>query len=106
IMRIETALAKASLDNVSRRDPNKVYHKMNVSELQAINPSFNWSQFMQQSGLAQVSSLNVAEPEFFQAMDKLITSTDLADLKTYLRWRVMSAQPQYLPKSIDEEVFN
>ena len=28
VMRLETALAKGSLDNVSRRDPEKIYHKM------------------------------------------------------------------------------
>jgi putative endopeptidase len=106
IMRIETALAKGSLDNVSRRDPNKVYHKMGLKELQALSPSFNWSHFTQEMGLAQVSSLNVAEPDFIQAMQKLITDTSLADLKVYLRWAVMSAQPQYLPKEIDDEVFD
>ncbi len=106
IMRIETALAKGSLDNVSRRDPNKVYHKMGLKELQALSPSFNWSRFMQEIGLNQVSSLNVAELEYVQAMQKLIADTNLADLKIYLRWRVMSAQPQYLPKEIDDESFD
>jgi len=106
IMRIESSLANASLDNVSRRDPNKVYHKMGLKELQALSPSFNWFRFMQDMGLGRVSSLNVAEPDFVEAMQKLITDTGLADLKVYLRWRVMSAQPQYLPKAIDDEVFD
>ena len=33
IMQLETALAKVSMDITSRRDPNKVYHLMPVSEL-------------------------------------------------------------------------
>ena len=28
VMKIETALAEASLDRVARRDPDKTYHKM------------------------------------------------------------------------------
>ena len=28
VMNIETALAKASMDRVARRDPDKIYHKM------------------------------------------------------------------------------
>ena len=42
-MKIETALAKAALDVVSRRDPNKIYHKLSVAELQALTPSFSGS---------------------------------------------------------------
>ena len=30
-MRIETALAKGSLDRVSRRDPEKIYHMMTTT---------------------------------------------------------------------------
>ena len=33
IMKLETALAKVSMDITSRRNPNKVYHLMPVSEL-------------------------------------------------------------------------
>ena len=32
VMRIETDLARGSLDNISRRDPNKVYHLLTVKE--------------------------------------------------------------------------
>ena len=106
IMRMETALAKGSLDNVSRRDPNKVYHRMGLKELQALSPSFHWSQFMQEIGLGQVSSLNVAEPGYIQEMQELITKSSLNDVKVYLRWRLMSAQPQYLPREIDDESFD
>src|SRR3954452_6654420 len=42
-MAIETALAKGALDAVSRRDPNKVYHKMSNAELQALTPQFMWN---------------------------------------------------------------
>ena len=38
IMQLETALAKVSMDITSRRDPNKVYHLMPVSELTTLAP--------------------------------------------------------------------
>ena len=38
IMQLETALAKVSMDITSRRDPNKVYHLMPVSELATLAP--------------------------------------------------------------------
>jgi putative endopeptidase len=38
VMRIETDLAKGSLDRVSRRDPNQTYHTLTVHELFSMNP--------------------------------------------------------------------
>ena len=46
VMRLETALAKASLDRVSRRDPSNVYHKMSLQELVALTPSFDWPKYL------------------------------------------------------------
>jgi len=40
-MRIETALAKASLSRVDRRDPHKVYHKMTLAELHGLAPDLD-----------------------------------------------------------------
>ena len=40
ILRLETELAKGSLDRVSRRDPEKIYHKMTKKELEALGSQF------------------------------------------------------------------
>jgi predicted metalloendopeptidase len=105
-VRIETSLATAALDRVARRDPNKVYHKMDVQALQALSPEFDWSKFLSQIGLTGTPTLNVSEPEFVQQVQTLIASTSLDDIKVYLRWRVISTQALVLPKKIDQEVFN
>lgn len=106
VMRIETALAKGSLDAVSLRDPSKTYHKTSVKELQLLTPSFDWSRFLNAAGAGPLSSLNDAEPEFVQQMQTLIASTKLDDIKVYLRWSVINAQAELLPKAIDDEAFN
>jgi endothelin-converting enzyme/putative endopeptidase len=40
VLTIETALGRGSLDRVSRRNPENVYHKMSRKELLALAPSF------------------------------------------------------------------
>src|SRR4051794_24555310 len=42
VMAMETDLAKVSMTRTDRRDPNSIYHKMAVKELQALAPDFNW----------------------------------------------------------------
>src|SRR4029077_1142720 len=45
VMRLETALAKASLTRVERRDPHKLVHKMKVAELAQLAPNFDWAAY-------------------------------------------------------------
>jgi len=42
VLRLETALAKASLTRVERRDPHKLVHKMKVADLIQLAPNFDW----------------------------------------------------------------
>ncbi len=44
--RMETALAKASLTRVERREPHNLYHKMDLTQLQALTPGFDWSVYL------------------------------------------------------------
>ena len=45
VMEIETALAKASLTRVEKRDPYKLFHKMTPAQLQALTPAFHWADY-------------------------------------------------------------
>ena len=88
VMRIETALAKGSMTQEDLRDPQRVYHKMSVGELQALAPNFPWSAYFAQIGLPSLASLNVATPHFFEALNEEIGKEDLASWKAYMRWHV------------------
>ena len=46
VLRIETELAKGSLDRVARRDPNQTYHKMSVKELAGLSPSYRLAKIL------------------------------------------------------------
>jgi putative endopeptidase len=107
IMELETKLAKVSLDITSRRDPDKIYHMMPVSELSKLAPDFAWSSFLDDSGVSAVTQLNVTVPDFFKGLNTILASTDLPTIKTYLRWQLIaSVPPDVLPKALDDEHFN
>ena len=42
VLKIETALAKVQMDNVSRRDPQKLNNVMTLAQVQAAYPGFDW----------------------------------------------------------------
>ncbi|HEY1940152.1 MAG TPA: M13 family metallopeptidase [Candidatus Angelobacter sp.] len=106
VMEVETALAKGSGDRVERREPERIYHKMTVADWQALIPSFNLKTYLNSAGTPAFDSLNVAEPNFFKALDAELKTVNLDDLKTYLRWHLIHSQSDVLPKAFQDENFN
>ena len=105
VMRIETALAKASLTRVERRDPYKIYHHTVPSKLKSLVPAFDWEGYFSAVGGRPGAWLNVSEPAFFKELGARLKAEPLADLKTYLRWAVVSANSDYLSKAFVDEHF-
>src|SRR5262249_26222746 len=105
VMALETALAKGALDVTTRRDPNKVYHKMTPQELQAMTPQFQWQQYFAGIGAPPVYALNVTEPEFFKALGQVLASTPIDDVKTYLRWQLIHSSAPVLAAAFVNENF-
>src|SRR5580698_10065559 len=95
-MKFETALAKGSLDLVSRRDPEKVYHKMGKAELAALSPAFHWNEYFTNTGAPDFASINVSYPEFVKTIDATVEGTPLAVWKTYLTWHLLHGSAMYL----------
>src|SRR5262249_20105640 len=106
VLAIETSLAKGALDRVSRRDPNKVYHKMSDKQLAALSPNFGWDRYLASIGAPSVSNLNVTEPDFFKNLNAVVNGTSLDDWKMYLRWHVVHANAPMLPTAFVDENFN
>jgi putative endopeptidase len=106
VMRIETALAKGSLDNVSRRDPEKVYHKMSKQELQALTPAFRWNEFLTGVNAPAFQAVNVAWPDFFKALNAQIQNVSIEDWRTYFTWHLLHSQPLLLPSPFTHETFD
>jgi endothelin-converting enzyme/putative endopeptidase len=106
VMRIETALAKASLDIVSRRDPNQVYHKMSVKALVALAPSIDWSKYFSGVGAPSFADLDVSVPDFFKGLNAVFAQSAAADLKTYLRWQFLHTEAGLLSRPFVDENFH
>jgi putative endopeptidase len=105
VMALETRLAKAQLDRVTLRDPNATYHIMPVAALAAASPHFGWRTYFAASGIGSLHRLNVSEPAYAAAVSREITATSLADIKTYLRWRLVAAYAAKLAKPFESENF-
>jgi len=62
VMSTETALARASMDKVDRRDPKKVYHLSDRAGLKKSAPHFYWDTYFTELGAPGVQTINVLVP--------------------------------------------
>jgi len=107
VMEMETALAKAAMDIVLRRDPVNINHKLSLQELQALTPAFSWNDYLKGVGGApHTAHYLVLSPDFFKGVNGLLSSASLEDWKAYLRWQLVNASVGLLPTSFNEEAFD
>jgi putative endopeptidase len=106
VLKIETELAKASMDRVERRDPNNTYHKMEVKQLQGLSPEFTWQAYFTEVKAPSFTSLDVSAPDFVKGMNQVIATSSLDDIKTYLRWHALHTASQMMPTAFVDESFN
>jgi putative endopeptidase len=105
VMRIETALARASLTRVERRDPYKVYHRITPLELPILAPAVDWKSYEEAADLDARPWINVADTGQLREVQAVIKREPLDDLKTYLRWGLVNVRAGQLPKAFVDEDF-
>jgi putative endopeptidase len=107
-MKIETALAKASLTRVERRDPYQIYHPMKLEEVEAIAPALEIGDFLRGENLPanSLEKINVSQPKFYQALQAELASESLDDLKAYLRTHALNGASTSLSSSFENAQFD
>jgi putative endopeptidase len=105
VLRIETSLAKASMDRTMRRDPKNRDHKMTREEAVALAPDFSLNRFFTAVGSPSFSELNVGNPEFFKQVNEVVASESVDSLKTYVSWWVLRAAAPWLSQPYVEANF-
>jgi endothelin-converting enzyme/putative endopeptidase len=106
ILAMETALAKASLGAVDMRDPENTYHLQPIATLQASLPGFDFTAFEDAIHSPHVTEINNSTPQFWPEMIKQTQTADIATIKAYLRYQVLSLSPRNMPKLYDDENFD
>ena len=106
VLRLETAMAKASLTRVERRDPHKLVHKMKVADLIQLAPSLDWLAYYHEMQYPEIGILNVDEPEFIKELNALLSSESIDSWKSYLRFHVADTSSPYLSSKFVEENFD
>lgn len=105
VLNIETKLAEAAMKKEDTRDPEKIYHKYSVAELQKLAPAINWQTYFKQTCAPKIKELIVGQPKFFQAVSRLLQSIPLEQWKIYLEWHVLNSTTGLLSEPFIKQGF-
>jgi putative endopeptidase len=106
VMRLETALARASWTRVERRDPYNLKHKMKIADLAQLAPNIDWPAYYKELQYPRFEIVNVEAPNFFKQVSAELTAEPLGNWKTYFRFHVVNSASPYLSSAFVQENFD
>ncbi|MFN0275726.1 MAG: M13 family metallopeptidase [Chitinophagales bacterium] len=106
IMKLEINLAKASMDRVTMRDPYAIYNIQTVEDLQRNYSNINWAAYFTELKTPPFTSLNVAQPKFYSALNEMVSSVSINDWKTYLNYHLVDEASPYMSSAYVKEHFD
>lgn len=110
VYKLENDIAQASWPSEDRRDADKTYNPMTVSDLQKIAPQFPWSVYLVEAHVPLTAhgkerNVIVAEKTAFPKLAMIFAATPVAVWRDYLTIRYLHGFSAYLPQRIDDADF-
>ncbi|PHZ86296.1 peptidase M13 [Paremcibacter congregatus] len=106
IMALETKIATAHWKKEDNRDTVKTYNVRDRAGLKAMMPDFDWDGYFTTFGTADLESMVIAQPSYFEALNGIVTETPLDVWKTYFKWRALTSMATYLNEDLDKQNFD
>ena len=106
ILDFEKTLAPSVMTIAEKRDPDKLYHPMDLAALKALAPNVDWALMLRETGVPESTIVNVGEPEFLKQVNRQLSEAPLDTWKIWLRWRDLQLTAAYLAKSFADEEFH
>ena len=106
VLRLETALATASLDRVARRDPYQVTHKLTLAAVARLAPAVPWGRYFATFGKLDLRRINVGAPNFLAELSRRVAVEPLPVWQAYLRFHLLDAQAPNLSPALVGENFD
>ncbi len=102
---IETQLAEGSWTRAECRNYTKWYNKYTVAKAKKATPNIDWDMYFQSIGVPDIDFFLIAQPDFFQKLNSLLSSISIDEWKVYMRWHLINAMAPYLSSDFVNQDF-
>ena len=106
IFAFEKQLATAMMERAQLRDPKATNHPMPVAKFVKLTPGFAWPTYWKLRKAPAFAVVNAGQPEYLKALDQLLGSSPMADVKSYLRWQAVRGAAPFLTAAFTDEAFS
>lgn len=112
VLALETEIARVSWTRADRRDADKTYNPMPVSNLKTLAPEFPWDAFLAETSIpfktpqGHERYVIVAENTAFGPLARIFAATPVSTWRDYLTVHYLRTFATYLPKRFDDLVFS
>jgi len=97
VMDFETRLAKSMNTKLQNRDPQGTFNRFTVEEAAALTPNINWQNYFTTMNIMDgMKSFNIAQPKYFEEVNRVLADTDVETLKAYFAWHEITSAASYL----------
>ena len=96
VLAFETRLAEVSLPLVQLRNPDAHYHPMSWAEIDALTPGLRWEAVTRRAGAPAVTRVIVGQPDFLQALARILAETPAEAVRDYFRFQAISGHASVL----------
>ncbi len=105
IYAIEEKLAEASMSRLEQRDPNAVYNIFTIEDIAKKCKHFNMAKYIKAIGLTDIKEVNVRQPKFFMAWDKMMADIPVKQWADFIEWKVLHDNASLLSQDFVNENF-
>ena len=105
VMELETEMARASKSRVELRDPEANYNLFTIPEFEQLAPALNIAAHLANLN-AEVDTVQVGQPAFYETLTELIASKPVEDWKDYLTFHYVDGYAPYLSSNFAEANFD
>lgn len=105
IQALETKIAETHWTREQTRQAEKRYNPLAPAEFAARYPGLDWAAFLEASGTAGETVINVAQPSAIQGISALVASESLESWRDYLTYHQLRQASPLLPKVLRDEAF-
>jgi len=102
ILKLETKLASPRLDKVASRDVRNFNNPRSLNQLAEMTPSINWNKFISDYGVTkELDTIMVLQPKYMIALEGILSSTNIEDIKTLMKWSTLRGASGWLSSDIE-----
>lgn len=106
ILALEIEMSAPRLDRVERRDRRKQYNPTAIADLKKNTPSIQWEKYFTGIGMTKLDTVNVAQPRYMTALEKIFTEKKVEAWKEYLKWSLLNRTASTLSTEIENANFD